>query len=176
MCELGAGPGRTVPPDRRGGTAAPLSSRGGAGTRPWFRWRFRPWAGTRGSRGGARPRSEQRWAHLGRCLRAPGTPGKRRAAPSAETLNASAPRRRGQLFVSAGREVHEQRECCALLSALQLRGALREGARRRLLTVADPQGWREGAARWRGSLDPGDFIVSAPPHPFGYPGERGWPG
>lgn len=130
----------------------PVGEARGEGTRPWFRWRFRPWAVTRGSRGGARPRGEQRWAKLEVALGCRGPLGSSDQLPPRKRLTPVRPGGSDNFsFLRGGRFMNsENPPLCS--PGCSSEGSLGRGHGARLLTVADPQGWRQGAARWRGLL------------------------
>lgn len=180
---VGPGCGEKVRVGRRaqGARGAPLSGRSGAGggSPRWFRWRFRPWAGTRGKRKGAgRPR-EPRGANLRGCLPSGGPLGDAHQLLPRKRLKPPVSRRWGQPFgyMGAGGKLSEQRGSCAQLSEVQLGGGgpREEGPRGKwaLILSTGARGVGSLAGAWRLG-PPGDLLDAIPPHPFGYPrGRRG---
>lgn len=108
---------------------------------------------------------------------AAGATWRRRSAPSAETLNYTCGQAGAGNFSLLGSGTFVNSENPELWSpGCSCGESSGRGARP---PAPEPQGWSEGGALWPGGLDPGAPHPSRPHlhlHPFGYPGERGWPG
>lgn len=140
------------------------SGRGGAAgedARRQFRWRFRLWAGTGGSRRGAGPRREQHWATLAAASPSEGPLGAADQLFRWKRLQLLESRRRGHLLAlkGGGRAVPELRERRARLSGRRAGRSSGSGACARLLGVlsvraGDRGSWILAAGR--------DLIDSAP--------------
>lgn len=150
------------------------SGRGGAAgedARRQFRWRFRLWAGTGGSRRGAGPRREQPWATLAAASPSEGPLGAADQLFRRKRLQLLESRRREHLLALKGgeRAVPELRERRARLPGRRARRSSGSGACARLLGVLSV-GLETGGlgSRRRGGTS------SIPPRSlFGYRAGRG---